>query len=144
MPIAKLMVVLIALNGSATLAQEHFIPTSEVVRVSKMAAQDEGYSLATATFYLDELRTKEGREPIAGYTSIGLYKGGRLLHAYAIRVLTGDIVDTQSCTIFRYANLLRFRDETTKVFSSKQSSLDQIASEVGCDHLTVKPVKKGK
>jgi len=124
---------------------QHFIPTSEIVRVGTMAARDEGYHPETEGTYLNELRTSDGREPIPGYASIGLFVHGHMVREYAIRIDTGDIVDPSVCKIFRYSNLESYKKRLMKEFRTKEAALDVIGSEVGCDKLEVvsaEPVAK--
>jgi hypothetical protein len=102
-----------------------------------MAALDDGFDVRTTGVYLDELRTRDGKEPIPGYASIGLYKGGHIVHAYAIRIETGDVVDTQSCRLLRYPNLLDFKTETLRGFGTHSVNADLVAKEIGCDSLSV-------
>lgn len=106
-----------------------------------MAARDEGYSPGAEGMWLDELRTAECKEPIAGYASIALYKGGHLVRSYSIRVDTGDVVDPAVCKIFRYPDLLRFKAKTMKGFGTKDAPLDVIESEVGCEKLKIVSAK---
>jgi len=117
----------------------HFIPTSEVVRVASMAARDEGYHPEKESTYLDELRTASGKEPIDGYTSIGLYVNDDLVRSYSIRIETGDIVDATACKILRYPNLILFKKEVMKSFNSRPASLGEIATEIGCEKLEFVP-----
>ena len=124
---------LIAIPASAQV--DRFIPTSGVVRVASMAARDEGYDPDAAGTYLDELRTRDGKEPYPGYASIGLYHNGHMVRSYSIRAETGDVVDPIDCKVFRYPDLLKFKRELMKGFGTKDVSLDAIASEIGCAKL---------
>jgi hypothetical protein len=123
---------------------QRFIPTSTVVRIASMTARYEAYDPEAPGVYLDELRTPDGKEPMAGYTSIGLYKNGHLIRSYSIRILTGDVIDANECKIFRYRGLEKFRRETMKAFGTKETSLEDLASEVGCDRLEVVPARNGR
>lgn len=116
---------------------QHLIPTSEVVRIGAMAARDEGYDPDVEGTYLSELRTTDGKEPIPGYTSIGLYVHGHLVRNYAIRIETGDVVDPSVCKVFRYPNLLGYKRKLMKEFGTKDAALDVMGSEVGCDRLEI-------
>ena len=118
---------------------DRIIPTSEIVRVASMAARDEGYNPSVNGTYLNELRTADGKEPIPGYASIGLYKDGHLVRSYAIRIETGDVIDGSVCKVFRYPDLIGFKKEIMKEFNTKEVSLEAIESEVGCDTLQVVP-----
>ena len=95
---------------------------------------------------IQTLRTN-GQEPIPGYASIGLYVDDHLVRSYSIRVETGDVVDAMSCTIFRYPDLLSVKQKLQRGFGTKDVSVDQISSEVGCNelkvlnHKTEKPIK---
>lgn len=117
----------------------YFIPTSDVVRVASMAARDEGFNVSLGGNYLDELRTKDGKEPYPGYTSIGLYQDDHLVRSYSIRVKTGDLVDATRCELFRYPDLLKFKNKVMFSFGTQEVSLEQIASEIGCEKLVVVP-----
>ena len=128
---------IVALLGAQ--AEQHFIPTSEVVRVASMAAHDEGYDLRARGIYLDELRTKDGREPIKGYSSIALYKNDQIVRSYSIRVATGDVVDATECQILRYPDLLSFKKTVLSTFKTSDVTTDIIASEVGCAQLEAVP-----
>jgi hypothetical protein len=120
---------------------QRFIPTSTLVKIGSMTARYEGYDPEAPSVYLDELRTPDGREPLAGYTSIGLYKDGHLIRSYSIRISTGDVIDANACKIFRYPGLGRYKQETMKAFGTKETPLEDLASEVGCDRLEVVGVK---
>jgi hypothetical protein len=140
-PINTTIFLAFALAISPGLGQDIFIPTSEVVRVASMAARDEGYDPNAPGMYLDELRTKDGKEPIKGYSSIALYKHGQIVRSYSIRAATGDVVDATECKIFRYPDLLRFKRSVLMGFENRDTSIEAIASEVGCDRLDVVPNK---
>ena len=56
----------------------NFLPTSTIVRVGEMAARDEGYNVNARGIYFNEMR-KNGKEPILGYASIGLFEDSQLL-----------------------------------------------------------------
>lgn len=137
MPIRGVVEV-VALLGLPLGAQvQRFLPTSQVVMVASMAARDEGYRQDSGNVFLDVLRTKDGKEPYPGYSSIGLYQSDHLIRSYSIRTDTGDVVDATSCVMFRYPDLLKFKRRLMTVFGSREASLDQIGSEVGCDRLRV-------
>lgn len=144
MPITTAIFLVFALAASPGLWQDIFIPTSEVVRVASMAARDEGYDPNAPGMYLDELRTKDGKEPIKGYSSIALYKHGQIVRSYSIRAATGDVVDATECKIFRYSDLLRFKRGVLMGLKTSDTSIEAIASEVGCDRLEVVPNKTQK
>ncbi len=118
----------------------HFIPTSEVVRVSTMAARDEGYDPLRRGIFLHELRTADCKSPIQGYESISLFENGHPAQTYAIRVETGDVVEPDTCTLFQYPDLMKFREETTTGFKTRPVSPGTIAVEVGCDSLKIVPI----
>jgi len=123
------------------------IPTSEEVRVASMAARDEGYDPYAVGTFLDEIRTPEGKEPHPGYETIGLYSDGDLIHAYSIRIETGDVVDARTCQLFQYPNLLKFRRKIMTGFGTDPVSVTRISYEVGCDKVDVvrvAPRMKGK
>lgn len=130
----------IAISGFQEI--HRFIPTSTVVRVASMAASDEGHKVGVQGCYLDELRGEDGKEPMPGYTSIGLYKHGHMIRYYSIRVDTGDVIDPMNCMIFRYPDLLKFKRETLRDFRTKEVSIEFMAEEVGCDTLEVVPAPK--
>ncbi len=131
------ILVALAVAAPQTLPESYLLPTSEIVRVANMVARDEGFKLDADGIYLNELRTAEGKEPIDGYASIGLYQHGHPRRSYAIRVKTGDVVETELCEIFRFPDLLRFRRETMWGFGTREAALDKIAAEVGCRHLKI-------
>ena len=83
----------------------------------------------------------DGKEPIPRYTSIALYKDGHPIRQYAIRLATGDVVDADLCRIFQYPDLLKFKKKILKAFGSKEISVDDIASEVGCERLEIVPAR---
>jgi hypothetical protein len=116
-----------------------FLPTSELVRVASMAARDEGYNVEAQGIYLDELRTANCRPPLPGYDSIALYFNDHPVRTYSIRVDTGDVLDENACVVFRYPNLIKFRNETLKGAGTKPVSLETMAAEVGCEKLEVLP-----
>lgn len=139
MSIARFIVIAL-LIGSQTAAQvHHVLVTSDVVRVATMAARNEGYKVGADGTFLNELRTKDGKEPYPGYASIALYRNGHPVRFYSIRVESGDVVDATDCKVFRYPDLLRFKRKLLTDFGSKEVSLDAIASEIGCDKLDVVP-----
>lgn len=134
----SLMIVVVVLMGGPLIAQvQRFLPTSQVVKIAGMAARDEGYNPESSNVFLDNLRRKDGSEPISGYASIGLYKDDHLVQSFSIRIATGDVVDATSCKIFRYPDLLQMAATIVKSFGTSAVSLDTIAFEVGCDHLRV-------
>lgn len=100
-----------------------------------MASRDEGFDPLRRGTYLDELRTADCKNPIHGYESIALYQNGHIAQSYAIRVDTGDVVEPDTCTLFRYPDLMKFRQETTSEFNTQSVSPETIASEVGCESL---------
>ena len=104
-----------------------------------MAARDEGYNPDAQGTYLDELRSADCGQPLPGYQSIALYRGAHPVRTYSIRVETGDVVDENACVVFRYPNLIKFRDETIKGFGTKPVSLEVMAAEVGCEKLEALP-----
>ena len=117
---------------------QHFVPTSELVRVGRMAARDEGYDPDAEGTYLDQLGI-DGKYPVSGYSSIGLYRHGHLVSSFSIRIDTGDVVDAVACTIFCYPDLLNFKRNLMKGFGTKDVARDVIESEIGCDKLGVVP-----
>lgn len=117
--------------------QLYSIPTSEEVRVASMAALDEGYDPNIDGTFLDELLTPDGKQPHPGYKTIGLYSDGSLVHSYAIRVQTGDVVDARTCQIFEYPNLLKFKQNLMTNFGTDPVSRQQIAEELNCAKLEV-------
>jgi hypothetical protein len=137
--ISVVLVVLLAARQSST-KQQYVIPTSEVVRVATMAARDEGYDPNAPGMFLDELRLN-GKEPVEGYTSIALYKNDHAVRSYSIRLATGDVVDATVCKVFRYPDLIGFKKKVLRDFGSREVSLDDIATEVGCAKLEVIPAK---
>jgi len=144
MPLICAGILAMVLASPVLQAIQRFIPTSTLVRIASMTARNEGYDPEAAGIYLDELRTPDGKEPLAGYSSIGLYKNGHLIRSYSIRISTGDVIDANECKIFRYPGLQRFRRETMKAFGTKETSLEDLASEVGCDRLEVVPAGNGR
>ena len=143
----NLLTAVVMMSSVAAAGQvQRFLPTSQVVMIASAAARDEGYNPDAENIFLDNLRTKDGKEPYPGYASIGLYVDDHLLRSYSIRIGTGDVLDATSCTIFRYPDLLRIKQGLLKSFGAKETSLDQIASEVGCDQLQVltRRTKPGK
>lgn len=144
MPVICAGILALVLAVPALQGRRYFIPTSTVVRVASMTARYEGHDPEAPGTFLDELRTPDGKEPMAGYTSIGLYKNGHLIRSYSIRITTGDVIDANECKIFRYAGLERFRKETMKAFGTNETSLADLASEVGCDRLVVVPTRNGR
>ena len=121
-----------------------FIPTSELVRVTTMAARDEGYDPLRKGTYLDELRTADCKNPIQGYESIALFQNGHPIKSYAIRVDTGDVVEPDTCTLLQYPDLVEYRKETTAGFNTKAVTPDTIAIEVGCDKLKIVSQSRGR
>ncbi|MBM3790644.1 MAG: hypothetical protein FJW35_09890 [Acidobacteria bacterium] len=137
MPLICAWIIALLLALPALQERSYFMPTSTVVRIASMAARYEGYDSEARGTYLDELRARDGKEPLPGYSSIGLYKDGHLIRSYSIRIATGDVIDANECKIFRYPGLERFRKETMKRFGTRELTLGELASEVGCDKLEV-------
>jgi hypothetical protein len=133
--IAVLTAYLLAAQGSSL--RLYSIPTSEEVRIATMAARDEGYDPSVEGTFLDELRSSDGKQPHAGYLTIGLYSGGRLVHSYSIRIQTGEMVDTRTCQLFDYPDLRQFREKLRSNFGTDPVSTAQIAEEVGCTRIDV-------
>jgi hypothetical protein len=138
MPKLALFAVSLAFLVQAVPKITRFIPTSDVVRIGEMASRDEGYDPEEAGTYLDVLR-KNGKEPIPGYASIGLYKDGHMVRYYSIRVDSGDIVDPMDCKAFQYPNLIQLKRNMLKEFGAKEVSLEEIAKEIGCDNMKIVP-----
>lgn len=108
--------------------------------MATLAARDQGYVVRHNTgIYLDELRTKEGKEPYPGYASIALYVDVHIVKAYSIRVATGDVIETTRCEVLRYPDLLQYKRESN--FGVKDVTLAQLAKKVGCQKLSVFPRK---
>jgi hypothetical protein len=144
MPLINVLFVALILVVPRLQERSYFMPTSTVVKIASMAARYEGHDPEGRGIYLDELRTREGKEPLPGYTSIGIYRNGHLIRSYSIRLATGDVIDATACKIFRYPRLERFRKETMRDFGTKETSLEDLASEVGCDKLAVVPTRNGR
>src|SRR5580698_669178 len=123
------------LTTPATSLRLYSIPTSEEVKVASMAARDDGYNPDAEGTFLDELRTPDGKEPHQGYSTIGLYSNGSLIHSYSIRIETGDIVDAETCKIFEYPDLLKFKQKLMNDFGTDPVSPAKIAEEIGCSKL---------
>ncbi len=113
------------------------LPTSEEVMVATMAAGDEGYTPNTPGTFLDEMRNSDGQPPYPGYKTIVLYSNGDTIHSYSIRIQTGDIADAHTCQLFTYPNLLQFRQKQMTRFGTSPVSRDQIATELGCNHMDI-------
>ena len=118
---------------------DYFLPISLEVEMATKAARHAGYYPNRGGIFLDELRDAEGKDPIPGYKSIGLYRGGSAITSYAIRIDTGDVIDDMSCTVLRYPDLLKYKREFMKIPGTKAVPLDQLATEVGCEKLEVVP-----
>lgn len=113
------------------------IPTSQEVSVATMAARDEGYDPANDGTFLDELHNSDGQPPHPGYKTIALYSSGQLIHAYSIRIQTGDVADARTCQLFAYPDLLKFKRKLMTSFGTDPVPSTQIAGELGCPKLDV-------
>jgi hypothetical protein len=141
--LSKIVLILTLLSAIPAFADnDPVLATSEVMTIATMAAKDEGYTI-NSDVYLNDLRRPDGNEPYQGYDSLGLYKNNQLIRAYAVRELTGDIVELKTCEILTYPDLLRSKRETMMRHGSKAIDLRQIASELACDHLSAFPKHKG-
>jgi hypothetical protein len=137
MSLARLLFLALLLVRPADAQVRRFIPTSEVVAVATMAARNEGYNPDLQGTYLHELRTADGKEPYAGYTSIALYHDGHPVRDYSIRIETGDVIDATMCKVFRFPDLLAFKRRILEEFGSQDVTLEQLAFEVGCGKMDV-------
>jgi len=141
MSITRFIAAALLMINSATTEVQHIMVTSDIVRVAGMAARDEGYDPDADGTFLNEMRTKDGKEPYPGYASIALYHDGHPVRFYSIRIETGDVADATNCKVFRYPDLLRFKRKILREFGSKDVTLDTIGSELGCEKLEIVPGK---
>lgn len=123
-------------------AEDGAMPKNVELQIAAMAAADDGYAKGEAWF--DEMNHPDGTEMYPGYMNIGMYVDAWMVRNLAIRIATADVVDLNSCTIFRQPDLMRVRRAWTKRQGTKPASLQQIGDELACDTLKVstKPRQK--
>jgi hypothetical protein len=137
------MSIMLLLQANSTAATKIYIPTSELLRVSEMAARDEGFPVnkvrpdGTRLFFFDIATTSDGKPLAPGYTSMGLYGNGQIIRIYSVNEQTGQVVDIANCAAFDFPNLSRFAKEVQREAGARPEALEQLALDVGCDNLTV-------
>ncbi len=110
-----------------------FIPTSEVVRVAQIIAQDEGYDIRKKSIYFDLLQTRDGKPLLDGYTSIGFYIDAQPRNSISINNETGQTIDMFSCEVFDYPDLQSFQRGMVGLTKVRFKSPQELASDAGCD-----------
>ena len=128
---------------AATTRTDLFIPTSELLRVARMAARDEGFPTdkirtdGARVFFFDIATNAEGKPLAAGYVRMSFYGNSHLIRTYSVNEQTGQIVDIENCATFDFPNLQAFARETQKESGSKPESREAVAQDVGCETLVV-------
>ena len=142
MPSVLISVALWLLTGSGA-QTEIYIPTSELLRASEMAARDEGFPIekvrpdGSHLFFFD-IAMKPGGTPLApGYTSMSFYGNAQIIRSYSVNEQTGQIVDIANCSIFDFPNLRAFAQEVQREAGTRPETIERLAQDVGCGNLTV-------
>lgn len=122
---------------------EIYIPTSEVLRATEMAARDEGYPIDKVRpdgkhlFFFDVAMELGGRPLAPGFTSMSFYGNGQIIRTYSVNERTGQIVDIANCSAFDFPNLRTFAREVQREAGTQPKTLERLAQDVGCDKLTM-------
>jgi hypothetical protein len=136
--IYRIMCLLVMLQIGDTAQKSVFTPTSELLRVSEMAARDEGFKIDNnGLFFFDVATTSEGKQLVRGYTSMGFYGNGQPIHIYSVNEMTGQVVDIGNCEVFSFPDLRAFARKVQKQSGTRARTDEELAREVGCDVLEV-------
>jgi len=116
----------------------HF-PTSDAIDLARMVARDLGYPIDRYAnlYFFDLVTTQGGKKLIAGYTAISFWSAAHPLQHFEINERTGQVVDDTSCEIFDFSDLRAFQKARQQITGSRPGTTKELASQVGCDRLTV-------
>ena len=119
------------------------IPTSDVVKIAKIIARNEGYDVRHDTvYYFDVPHTEGGVEMLPGYVSIIFYINEHTRNLFSISESTGQVVDMFSCEVFDYPELRRFQQQIMRITKAKRKTPAELAKDADCEHpiLVTKPL----
>jgi hypothetical protein len=114
-----------------------YIPTSRAVDVARRVARDLGFDVANPEYYFDLMLTRDGKPPIVGYVSMGLYGHDNLIETFAISEKTGQVVEPAACQVFEFSNLVPFQKAQQRQSGLKSKTQKELMSDFGCERLTV-------
>jgi len=141
--VSVLMGIALLLQAGSGARTEMYIPTSELLRASEMAARDEGFPIhkvrpdGSHLFFFDVAMEPGGKPLAPGYTSMSFYGNGQIIRTYSVNEQTGQIVDIANCSTFDFQNLRAFSQEVQREAGTRPETLERLAQDVGCDKLTV-------
>ncbi len=131
----RILAMLLMLQQSASV--QVYIPTSRAVDVARRVARDLGFDVANPEYYFDLMLTRDGKPPIVGYVSMGLYGHDNLIETFAISEKTGQVVEPAACQVFEFSNLVPFQKAQQRQSGLKSKTQKELMSDFGCERLTV-------
>ncbi len=70
-----------------------------------------------------------------GYITLGIYRDLELLSEVSINEKTGQLVDSESCAVYEYPDIVYLQKEYTRATGAKPLTIDELSSEIGCESL---------
>lgn len=140
-----LILALVTANGTLVLGQAHspaqgdssmVMSTSEAVDLARKVGRDQGIHVDDhKRVTLDLLTAKDGKPMLPGYITLGIYRDLELLIEVSINEKTGQLVDSESCAVYEYPDILYLQKEYTKSTGVKALTIDELSNEIGCESL---------
>jgi hypothetical protein len=140
-----LILALVIANEMPVLGQGHpqtqgdssmVMSTSEAIDLARKVGRDQGIDVDDRKrVTLDLLATKDGRPMLPGYITFGIYRDLELLSEVSINEKTGQLVDSESCAVYEYPDILYLQKEYTKFTGVRALTIAQLSSEIGCESL---------
>ncbi len=140
-----LILALVTANEMLVLGQGHspargdsgvVMSTSEAIDLARKVGRDQGIDVDDRKrVTLDLLATKDGKPMLPGYTTLGIYRDLELLSEVSINEKTGQLVDSESCAVYEYPDILYLQKEYTKSTRVKPLTIAELSSEIGCESL---------
>lgn len=110
--------------------------TSEAIDLARKVGRDQGIDVDDRKrVTLDLLVTKDGKPMLPGYITLGIYSDLELLSEVSINEKTGQLVDSESCAVYEYPDILYLQKEYTKSTGVKPLTIAELSSEIGCESL---------
>jgi hypothetical protein len=140
-----LILVLIAANKMIVLGQGHpsdrgdskmVMSTSESIDLARTVGRDQGIDVDDRRrVTLDLLVTKDGKPMLPGYITLGIYRDLELVSEVSINEKTGQLVDSESCAVYEYPDILYVQKEYAKYTGARPLTITELSSEIGCESL---------
>jgi hypothetical protein len=140
-----LILALVAANEMLMLGQGHspvrggstmVMSTSEAVDLARKIGRDQGIDVDDRRrVTLDLLATPDGKPMMPGYITLGIYRDLELLSEVSINEKTGQLVDSESCAVYEYPDIVYLQKEYTRATGAKPLTIDELSSEIGCESL---------